>query len=771
MDVYTASHWGVYQVDLKNPDQPHINPAPFDPDPSPIGLHQLDQKVTEQRVRRPSIRKSWLEQGPGTAPELRGKEPFVEVDWQTALDLVAKELDRVRSTYGNSSIYGGSYGWSSAGRFHHAQSQIHRFLNMIGGYVSHKNSYSLGAAKVIMPHIVGSMDELITMHTTWDVLAEHTELFVSFGGVPAKNSQISPGGTGKHAVRQGLYAMKKAGVRFVNVGPVDDNLDVGGDREWIQCRPNTDTALMIALAWELLSQNLCNLTFLETHCTGFEKFTAYLTGKTDGIEKNSSWAEAISGVPQNTIKELAQAMASSRTMLNIAWSLQRSHHGEQPYWMLVTLAAMLGQIGLPGGGFGVGYGAINSIGSDLHKLSGPTVRQGTNPVRDFIPVARIADMLSNPGQSFSFDGKQYTYPDIHLIYWAGGNPYHHHQDFNRLNKAWEKPDTVIVNEQFWTATAKRSDIVLPATTGLERNDIGYASQEGVMVAMSKVASPVGDAWNDYDTFSGLAERLGVGEAFTEGRTDMEWLRFLYDDCKDRWQQSNVSLPSFDDFWKSGILHLEKKRESVVMFENFRRDPTSNPVPTPSGKIEIFSEKIDSFAYEDCPGHACWLEPIEWLGAGSAQEYPLHLLSDQPARKLHSQLDSSPHSQSGKINGHEPISMNPEDAKKRGIHQGDTVEVFNQRGRCIASAVLTDKVMPGVVRISTGAWYDPDPETGLERHGNPNVLTLDLGTSSLSQGCSAHTCLVDVRGPVKDAIATQAFVLPEIQGSGSKTNAI
>ena len=225
----TAAHWGVYEVEYdEHGKATRLHPFSKDPDPSPIGLHMLSDEVSRLRVRRPAVRKSWLEHGPGAAPELRGQEPFVEVPWDEALDLVAGELTRVKDRYSNRAIFGGSYGWSSAGRFHHAQSQVQRFLNSFGGFVRHIDSYSLGAARVLMPHIVASMEELMAMHTRWDVLAKDCKLFVTFGGVPHKNAQINAGGATLHHVKGGLYAMREQGVRFVNVTPTAEDLDTGG---------------------------------------------------------------------------------------------------------------------------------------------------------------------------------------------------------------------------------------------------------------------------------------------------------------------------------------------------------------------------------------------------------------------------------------------------------------------------------------------------------------------------------------------------------------
>lgn len=759
MKVYTSSHWGIREVAKDASGGLHVENFAGDPDPTPIGLDQHGDRLEGLRVRRPAVRRSWLENGPGAAPELRGKDPFVEVEWDEALDLVAAELKRVRSDHGNEAIFGGSYGWSSAGRFHHAQSQVHRFLNSVGGYVRHLNSYSLGAARVIMGRIIAPMESLMANHTSWDVVAGNTRLFVAFGGVPWKNAQISAGGIARHRVRGGLKALGEAGVRIVNIGPVGDNLEAEGV-EWIRLRPNTDTALMLAIAWTLVDEGLADRAFLERYCVGFERFEAYLMGSNGGVARDPRWAEQITGVPADTITALARDMAATRTMLNMAWSLQRASHGEQPCWMLVTLAAMLGQIGLPGGGFGFGYGATNALGSAESLLPGPALNQGSNPVSAFIPVARITDMLLDPGGSFAYDGGVHTYPDIRLVYWAGGNPYHHHQDLNRLARAWEKPETIVVHEQYWTATAKRADIVLPATISMERDDIGYSTREGHLVAMKRVKAAVGEARDDYDIFAGIAARLGADQDYTEGLDAMGWLERLYEESRGRMAGRNVDLPAFKDFWDVNLIDLGDHSRPVVMLEEFRRDPEAHPLSTPSGRIEIFSATIDGFGLDDCPGHAVWLEPHEWLGQCGAGDTRLHLLSDQPQRRLHSQLDAGIHSLEGKVAGREPVYLNPQDAAARGINDGDVVELGNGRGRCLAGAILSPDIMPGVARLATGAWYDPDPDTAMDLHGNPNVLTLDRGTSSLAQGSVAQTCLVEVRGPIRDVPRVSAFDLPD-----------
>jgi biotin/methionine sulfoxide reductase len=504
--------------------------------------------------------------------------------------------------------------------------------------------------------------------------------------------------------------------------------------------------------------------FLDRYCVGFERFEDYLIGKTDGRPKDAAWAQALTGIASDKIIDLARRMSASRTMLNISWSLQRAHHGEQPFWMLVTLAAMLGQIGLPGGGFGVGYGASGMMGNANPRFPGPVLPQGDNRVQAFIPVARITDMLDHPGRSFNYNGRTHVYPRIELIYWAGGNPFHHHQDLTRLVTAWRHVPSVIVHEQFWTATARMADIVLPATTALEREDIGFATRERYMVAMKPAIAPVGEARNDHAIFQALAGRLGVEEAFTEGRTPEAWLRWMFEDCRPRALRAGVTLPSFDDFWRDGIFDTGTVRRPVVMLESFRADPVAHPLQTPSGRIEIFSANIDSFGYDDCGGHAQWKEPLEWLGSAKARRFPLHMISDQPHTKLHSQLDHSALSRSNKIKCREPVVMHRQDAERRGIRDGDIVRIWNDRGACLAGAVLSDRIAPGAIKLSTGAWFDPQAwaQPDLDKHGNPNILTVDIGASQLSQGCAAQTCLVDVEKFIGPAPDVSAFELPQIE---------
>jgi biotin/methionine sulfoxide reductase len=245
---------------------------------------------------------------------------------------------------------------------------------------------------------------------------------------------------------------------------------------------------------------------------------------------------------------------------------------------------------------------------------------------------------------------------------------------------------------------------------------------------------------------------------------MDWLRHMYEGARYKALERDLVLPAFEEFWDRGYVDLTAAAEPIISFESFRRDPDQHPLRTPSGRIEIFSETIASFGYDDCPGHPVWLEPKEWLGSSNSQRFPLHLLSSQPATRLHSQLDSVGVSLASKVGDREPCFMNPDDATARSINEGDLIRVYNDRGACLAGAVLNPSLRRGVVRLAVGAWYDPF-EAGksgtLDKHGNANVLTADRPTSRLAQGPTALTTLVQVELFAGSPPPVSAFEPPRV----------
>jgi biotin/methionine sulfoxide reductase len=741
----TTSHWGAFAVRVDDDAIVDIVAHPADPCPSPLLGNVAGALRHHSRVTRPAIRRGWLTDGPGPSGR-RGSDEFVDVGWDEVLELLAAELARVRHDHGNEAIFGGSYGWASAGRFHQAQGQLHRFLNQLGGFTGSRNSYSLGTSLVLLPHVVGDANAVLRRASSWPTIIANTELLVAFGGLPAKNVFVTPGGVTRHATPGFLDQLSSKGAEVALISPLRSDLPPSVTARWYPVAPGTDVALMLGLAHTLVADGLADRAFLDRYTVGHADFESYLTGTTDGVAKDADWAAAICGLPAADIRSLAHRMAASRTLITVTWSLQRIDHGEQPVWAALVLACMLGQIGLPGGGFGHGYGSMGDVGDTGPLLALPTLPVGHNPVATFIPVARISDLLLHPGEIFDYDGDIHVYPDIRLVYWAGGNPFHHHQDLHRLRRAFGRPDTIVVHEPYWTATARHADIVLPVTTALERDDLGSGRRDTHLIAMHRAIDPVGEARDDYDIFASLAERLSVTDAFTEGRTSWEWLAHLYEAWRASMARRDVVVPEFDRFWADGGFELPAGEPEHTLMADFRSDPEKHPLKTPSGRIEITSATIAAFGYDDCPGHPTWIEPREWPGSPLARRYPLHLIANQPSTRLHSQLDMGGYSAAGKVAGREAICMHPDDAGDRGIAAGDVVRVFNDLGSCLAGAVLSDGIRPGVVQLPTGAWYDPfdHPEFGaMCAHGNPNVLTTDLGASRLSQGCSGQHALVEI----------------------------
>lgn len=766
--VPTCTHWGNYRVGARGNELVSVTPYEADPDPTPIGQSLLNALDPNCRIAQPMVREGYLNDPAGHTGSGRGAEAFVPVSWETATTVAADALRRIKEEHGNKAIYGGSYGWSSAGRFHHAQSQLHRFLNQIGGYTASINTYSTSAAEVIMPHVLGlPLMNLLFESPTVEDIARNAKTVVLFGGAAMKNTQVNSGGLGAHTAKQQLSLLRDADVDIVNVSPIRDDVADFLDSEWWPCRPNSDVALMLGLAHTLVSEDLHDTAFLDKYTVGFENFRAYLMGDSDGVPKDAQWSAGKSEIPAEKIRDLARRLANQRSVIGISWSLQRQDYGEQSYWMITTLGAMLGHMGLAGGGVAYGYGCIHNFGFAQRKwppYSTGALPQGKNSTGSYIPVSRIADMLLGAGETIDYNGRKVTFPDIQLIYWAGGNPFHHHQDLNRLRKAWQKPQTIIVNDSVWTAAARHADIVFPATTSLERNDLGGSSYDCYLSPMRQAVEPFADSRTDYSIFSGLAERLGVGDEFTEGRSEMDWLQHLYARTKENAASANVELPEFEVFWFGEQIALSDQIDEVrFTLERFREDPEQNPIGTPSGKIEIFSENIAGYDYQDCVGHACWYESDrEWLGCEQAAQYPLHLVSNQPRTRLHSQFDHGKTSREAKIKDRECLRMHPQDAAQRGLVDGEVVRVFNGRGACLAGLQVTERVRESVVELPTGAWYDPeDPNNAksLEVHGNPNVLTRDRGTSSLAQGPSAHSCLVQVAKFESELPPVKAFSQP------------
>ncbi|WP_100638402.1 molybdopterin guanine dinucleotide-containing S/N-oxide reductase [Marinobacter salexigens] len=775
--IITAAHWGPLKVTVEGGRIIESGPALPNRRENYLQSVVADQVHHRVRIKQPMVRKGFLDNLDNIEnPDgKRGKDEFVAVSWERAYDIIEQQLRRVRKDHGAESIYGGSYGWYSVGSLHSGPTLLKRFLWLTGGYVNRVNSYSTGAISVIMPHVMGNPETTVPQ-TTWPVILESSDVVVMIGANPMNTLEIAWSASDE-AGRMYFEKLRDSGKRVIIIDPMrSETAKFFGDKaEWIAPNPSTDVPLMLGTAHELLKTKRHDQAFLDKYTVGFDRFAAYLRGETDDTEKTPEWAAAICGVPADKIRELAKLFAENRTMLMSGWSMQRADKGEQPHWTLVTLASMLGQIGLPGGGFGFCYHYSNG-GVPAHKSvivpgisATPDAPHLAGQVEDTskytIPVARIVDALEKPGEPLDYNGTTVTLPNIRLIWWVGGNPFHHHQDTNRLREAWQKPEAVIVSEIYWTATAKHADIVLPITSSFERDDITMTGDFSNMhiVPMKKVVEPQHEAKDDYEVFREMSARFGVEKEFGEGRSQIQWIKHFYDQASDVARAQRVRMPRFQQFWEANeILEnpADPSRANWVRHADFRKDPILNPLGTPSGKIEIFSQTIDDMKYDDCLGHASWLEPVEYLG-NATSDYPVHLITPHSAYRLHAQLNYSKLRDKYAIADREPVTIHPKDAADRDIKAGDLVRIYNERGQILCGAVLDDGIKRGVVAVHQGAWYDPSDngDNALCKNGNINVLVIDKGTSKLAQGTCGYTALVQFEKFTGDAPELTAFEPP------------
>ena len=489
-------------------------------------------------------------------------------------------------------------------------------------------------------------------------------------------------------------------MKCISINPQRTTTDEVMGAEWVPIIPNTDTALFLAMSHHLLVTNRWNRDFVQQYTVGFDRFRAYLEGKdADGTPaKTPEWASRITGIPAARIRQLADLFASKRTQLAGSWAIQRAHHGEMPYWAIVNFACMLGNIGLPGQGVGFSW-HYGGGGTPQSGATPPTgLSQGRNAVKKICPASRISEMLNNPGKEFTHNGSRYTYPLVKLIYNAGNNFMSHQQDLNELIRALQKVDTVVVQDCWWTASTRWADIVLPATTTVERNDISSGGTYNInkFYAMKQVVAPVGEALDDFEIFRRLAELCGVELGFTEGLEQMDYVQAAYE------KSSAAKIIPFEEFWEKGVVTLPtpEAAHSWVRHGDFRADPVKNPLHTPSGRIEMYSATIEKMNLPDCPPMPKWLEPGEYLG--NAKEGQLHVVSPHPYMRLHSQMaNAEPLRKTYAVQTRKPLLINTQDARKRGIRDGDLVELYNERGALVVGARVSDRIMPGVVSIYDG----------------------------------------------------------------------
>ncbi len=648
----------------------------------------------------------------------RGEGKFERISWEEAFDEVVQELQRVKETYGNDSILYIAYS-GNTGTFLHSQLGVFRMLTMFGGFTAVRGSASFWGSLFNSETTYGTVT---AGHTSDDIL--NAKFIILWGYNPAVS--VLRTNTAWY-----LMQAKEKGVKMVAVDPRFTDSAAAFTKRWIPIRPGTDTAMLIAMAHVMIDENLHDREFLDKYTTGFDKFGDYVLGRDDGQPKTPAWAEEITGVKASDIESLAREYATTKPAKFLTLGAPgRTAFGEQFHRAASTLAAMTGNIGIYGGD----PAAFNLPSVGLQPMAGAGLISGKvignlpegARQRPTIHIARLWDAI--------LKGKEGGYPaDIKLVYITNSNAVNQFMNINKAAKALRKPEKIIVHEQFMTPTAKFADILLPVNTHLERNDIIRPWQGGpYYIYMNQAIASMYESKSDLEICSGIAGRLGIEEYST--KTEDEWLRLLWEDAKEL--TDNKPVPEYDEFKKKGV-HKIKLDKPVIAFEKQRIDIDKNPFPTESGKIEIYSKKLADQNIPDLPPIPTYIKAWEGRDDELTGEYPLQLISTHNKRRVHSQGYNNPWL--SELEEHE-IWINSIDADARGIKHGDMVRTYNDRGTVLIKAKVTERIMPGVVSISEGSWYNPDKD-GTDRGGCVNVLLKD--THSPAGAFCSNTCLVQV----------------------------
>ena len=661
----------------------------------------------------------------------RGDGKFVRVSWDEALDEIAKQITRVRDTYGPAAIF--NLSWSGMhGQLNNASS-LARFLNMAGGESRTWGGASFQGGFFASLATYGKLD---TGNERADLL--NSKVIILWGCNPAE----SIFGT---ETRWYLTQAKEKGIKIICIDPRFTNSAATWASSWIPIRPGTDAAMLIAMAYVILEQGLQNQDFLHTYTIGFDKFKDYVMGIEDGIAKTPDWAEGITGVPAKAIKSVALEYATAKPAAIITgFAPGRTSRGEQYHRAAATLSAMTGNIGIHGGATAcldlsmsaLPTGEVSTpkdymdMYSDLPQVPNPVdkdqppheyaVRGIREHTVDKIHPTKIWDaMLRGKAGGYS--------SDIKMLYIIGGDGVNQVVNTNRAVEAIKKLEFVVVHDQFMTPTAKLADILLPATTWCERNEIKLPWMFGhYALYANKAIEPMYETKNDLDIFTELAAKMGISGY--NDKTEDEWLRLF---------AAKRDIPDYDAFKANGFYKLETP-EPYVAFQNQIEDPAHCPFPTPSGKIEIFCQRIADFGRPDIlPPIPKYVEGWEGPTDLKHEKYPLQLITTHSRRRNHSQFHNIPWYR--KLEPHE-VWLNPLDAEPRNIENHDLVKAFNDRGAISIHAKVTNRIIPGVVNVYQGAWYDPDP-SGLDRGGCANVLT--RGEHSPGGAFSSNTALIQI----------------------------
>lgn len=680
----------------------------------------------------------------------RSEGRFERISWDEAIRIVGDKLKQTIDTYGNDAIYY-QYGSGSTGYNFQGRSSCHRFLRTIGGYLEFYGTYSTAQIARALPFTYGEQYE---RSLTREIA--NARLCVMFGYNPGE-TRMSGGGE----VYQIAEWQRRGHVRTIYIDPRYTDSMLGKEDEWIPIRPGTDAALVGGIAHVLISENLVDQAFLDTYCVGYDdktlpagapanaSYKAYILGQSaDGVAKTPEWAAGVTGIPADRIIKLAREIGSAKPLFVAqGWSVQRQANGEQSSRAICMLPILTGNIGAPGTNPG------DEPGSYMYPIS--RLPLPPNKVKALIPVFLWTDAIRRGKEmTATADGiqgvAQLRQPIKFIWNYSSNTTLNQHSDTTATHKTLQDEslcEFILVIENHMTPTARYADILLPDITNYEGPDIignGYAVGEvGGPIFMSAAVAPMFECKSAYDICTLLSRHMGVEQQYTEGKSLEQWLQAGYA----KMREQDKDLPDLAVAREMGMVKRRAPKGTGVAMAKFRADPVANPLKTPSGKIEIYSQKLADIAatWKLKDGDAITPLPqyvATWEGAEdheTRKTYPLQLFGFHTKGRTHSTYHNIDLLRQAVADA---VWINPIDAARRGVKDMDPVSVTSKRGEIRLVAKVTPRIMPGVVAMGEGAWYAPD-STGVDIGGCVNTLTSQR-PSPLAKGNPQHTNLVDVR---------------------------
>lgn len=684
----------------------------------------------------------------------RGEGKFQRISWDEAFDIIGNSLKHTIKEYGNDAVYlnygTGTLGGTVTKSWDPSSTLIARMMNLCGGYLNHYGDYSAANIERMSEFFYGSF---VDNNSIDDV--QNADLCIMFGNNPAE-TRMSGGGQ----VHSFVDGQKINHTRTICIDPRYTDTAGGREDQWVPIKHGTDAALCAAIAHVLITENKVDQAFLDKYCVGYDAKTLpasapkngsykdYILGNgNDNTAKTPEWAAPITGIPSDIIIKLAREIGNAnRIYITQGWGLQRSANGEQACKAIMMLSLLRGQVGLQGGGTGAREG----------NHSYPFVRfpKVENPIKTAIPMFLWTDAIFRAHEmTDKTDGllgaEKLNNPIKFIWNYAGNCLINQHSDINRTNDILQDEkacEMIVVIDNHMTSSAKYADIVLPDCTTSEQSDFcmdGAAASMPYFIFASQAIKPRFECKPIYDIMAGVAKRMGVEEAFTEGRTQEEWLQWMYAETVK--QNNDPHLPDYDTMRKQGIYKKQFERPHVP-YEDFRANPEANPLPTPSGKIEVYSEQLATIAKEwelDSDEHITPIPEYHSTFNGwdskDRKEYPLQLTGFHYKARAHSTYGNVALL---KAAAPQELWMNPIDAQARGIKNGDLVNVRSKQGELNVRVKVTPRIMPHVTALGEGAWYSPNSK-GVDQAGSINVLTTSR-PSPLAKSNPSHTNLVEVK---------------------------